>query len=298
MPNPAGLPLVLVADDSPTVRAVSCLELESAGYAVLQAENGRHAVELARSHDVDVVLLDVQMPEMTGHEALAALKADPATRDIPVVFLSGSGTGDDVVDALREGAHDYLRKPPVGAELLARVSSAYRVKQLQDQLRERAVELDTLSRTDHLTGLHNRRHAEEHLRVCLAGAKRHGFGVAVLLADVDHFKAVNDSRGHSGGDDVLFEVGQVLSREVRAEDVAARWGGEEFVVVATHTDEAATGQLAERLRTVVESTCGVTISIGAAVGAGEEDAMLSAADRNLYAAKRAGRNRCVVTSLV
>ena len=298
MPNPAGQPLVLVADDSDTVRAVSRLELESAGYAVLEAVNGRLAVELAGQHVVDVILLDVQMPEMTGHQALTALKADAATRDIPVVFLSGSGTGEDVVDALREGAHDYLRKPPVPAELLARVASAYRIKQLQDQLRERAVELNTLSRTDHLTGLHNRRHAEEHLRLCLAGAKRHDFGVAVLLADVDHFKSINDSRGHAGGDDVLFEVAQVISREVRAEDVAARWGGEEFVVVATHTDVAATGQLAERLRVTVASTCGVTVSIGAVVGAGEEDAMLSAADQNLYAAKAAGRDRCIVTALV
>src|SRR5688500_11289718 len=108
VPNPAGVPLVLVADDSPTVRAVSRITLESEGYAVLEAENGRVAVELAGSHPVDVILLDVQMPEMTGHEVLGVLKGSPATRDIPVVFLSGSGTGDDVVDALREGAHDYL----------------------------------------------------------------------------------------------------------------------------------------------------------------------------------------------
>lgn len=298
MPNPDGRPLVLVADDSPTVRAVSRLELETAGYAVLEAANGRCAIEMALAHPLDVILLDVQMPQMTGHEALRVLKSDTATRDVPVVFLSGSGTGDDVVDALREGAHDYLRKPSKGAELLARVSSAYRVKQLQDELRERAVELDTLSRTDHLTGLYNRRHAEEHLRQSLAGAKRHDFGVAVLLADIDHFKAVNDSRGHAGGDDVLFEVGQVLSREVRTEDVAVRWGGEEFAVMATHTDLTATGQLAERLRSTVESACGVTVSIGAVVGTGDADVMLARADDNLYAAKAHGRNRCIVSALV
>jgi two-component system cell cycle response regulator len=291
-------PLVLVADDSATVRAVVRLELEQADYRVLEAEDGHAAVAMAQANPVDVVLLDVEMPGLNGHEALRLLKADPRTRDVPVVFLSGASGGDDIVIALREGAHDYLRKSPEPAELLARVAAAYRVKQLQDQLRERAEELDSISRTDHLTGLHNRRHADEHLRSALAATARHGFALAVLLVDVDHFKQVNDTRGHTGGDEVLFEVAQVLSRGVRTEDLVARWGGEEFLVVAMHADPTAAGVLAERLRDSVERTCGVTVSIGGATTTGSGGSVVDVADRNLYAAKDAGRNRCVISPVV
>jgi len=290
-------PIVLVADDSPTVRTLVRYELESGGYQVLEADDGPSALALAERHDVDVILLDVQMPGPDGHAILAQLKARERTRDVPVVFLSGSASADDVVQALREGAHDYLRKPPDPAELQARVGSAYRMKQLQDQLRDRAVELESISRTDHLTGLHNRRHAEEHLRMALTAARRREHPVAVLLVDVDHFKQVNDSRGHSGGDDVLFEVAQALSGVVRGEDVVARWGGEEFFVCAQHSDVEATGVLAERLRSAVAARCGVTVSIGAAITYGEQTALLETADRNLYAAKAAGRDRCVVSLL-
>jgi diguanylate cyclase (GGDEF)-like protein len=290
-------PLVLVADDSPTVRTLVRYELESFGYTVLEADDGPTAIQLALHNAVDVILLDVQMPGPDGHAVLAQLKSHPTTRDVPVVFLSGSGTAEDVVQALREGAHDYLRKPPDPAELQARVAAAHRMKQLQDQLRDRAVELDGISRTDPLTGLDHRRHAEEHLQKSLAAARRRGHPVAVLLLDVDHFKRVNDTLGHSGGDDVLFEVAQALSGVVRAEDVIARWGGEEFFVCAQHSDAGDTGILAERLRAAVATKCGVTISIGAAVTSGEETGLLEAADRNLYAAKEAGRDRCVVSVL-
>jgi diguanylate cyclase (GGDEF)-like protein len=289
-------PLVLVADDSATIRALVRYELESGGYDVVEATDGPAALAVTDQHAVDVVLLDIQMPGPDGHAVLAQLKAREATRDVPVVFLSGNDSADDVVQALREGAHDYLRKPPDPAELQARVASAYRMKQLQDQLRERAVELESISRTDHLTGLYNRRHGEEYLRRALAFARRSGQPVTVLLIDVDHFKQVNDTRGHSGGDDVLFEVAQALSSVVRTEDVIARWGGEEFFVCAHRSDLAAAGVLAERLRAAVAARCDVTVSIGAAVSSGDDTDLLETADRNLYAAKAAGRDRCVLAA--
>ena len=289
-------PVVLVADDSATIRTFVRIELEGSGYDVLEAGDGHAAVATARDHDVSVVLLDVQMPGQDGHAALAELKSHPSTRDIPVVFLSGSTGDEDLVKALRGGAHDYLRKPPVPAELQARVAAACRVKELQDQLRDRVLELDSISRTDHLTGLHNRRHAEEHLTACEAASRRHGYPLAVLLVDIDNFKRVNDTRGHAAGDDVLFEVAQVLSREVRTEDVVARWGGEEFVVVGLHADVEAAATLAERLRSAVAEHCGVTVSIGGAAAMGEDASLLDTADRNLFAAKDSGRDRCVVSA--
>jgi two-component system cell cycle response regulator len=276
------------------VRAVFRDGLEAAGYAVIEAGDGQEAVDQATRHDVSVILLDVAMPVLDGHRTLAALKAEDRTRDVPVVFLSDRGAGDDLVRALREGAHDYLRTPPEPAELLARVGAATRVKQLQDELRARALELELVSRTDHLTGLANRRHVEEHLRAVLAAALRHDVPAAVLLIDVDHFKAVNDQRGHAAGDQVLVRVAATLSANLRAEDAIGRWGGEEFIVVADRTDKAAAGLLAERLRAAVAAAEPVTVSIGVACTTEVGLRLVDVADANLYRAKAAGRNRVIV----
>jgi two-component system, cell cycle response regulator len=289
--------VVLVAEDSATVRAIVRVELEEAGYAVVEAADGEQAVAVARESSPDVVLLDVEMPVLDGYGAIAALKGDPATRDVPVVFLTGDA---DVVRALDAGAHDYLRKPPQPGELRARVAAAVRVKALQDELRARADELDRVSRTDHLTGLHNRRHVEERLRGFRSGSRRHGFPVAVLVLDVDRFKQVNDTHGHAVGDEVLQEVARRLQACVREEDVVGRWGGEEFVVLALHADLDAATRLAERLRVAVAGApvevtgarLQVTVSVGAAAGTGGDD-LVGLADRNLYAAKAAGRDRVV-----
>ncbi len=294
---PPAMHVVIVADDSPTVRAVVRLELESAGYDVIELEHGGLVVDEAKAHDATVILLDVDMPVMNGHEALAALKADPITRDVPVVFLSSRAGGDDVALALHHGAHDYLRKPPEPRELLARVAVATRMKLLQDELRARASELERLSQTDHLTGLPNRRHTDERLVAELSSSTRHGQPVSVLVVDVDHFKAVNDTLGHECGDEVLVEVGRLLNDAARVEDVVGRWGGEEFLVVAPHCTAEQACALAERLRVVIELGTGVTVSIGGASTKGPGTGLVHAADANLYAAKEAGRNTVVVTEL-
>jgi diguanylate cyclase (GGDEF)-like protein len=296
-------PCILLADDSATVRALARMELETAGFRVLEASDGEQALALAREHRPDVVLLDVEMPVMDGYACVQALKGDPATAGIPVVFLTGRAGAEDLARALKLGGHDYLRKPPESTELLARVNAALRVKQLQDELLARSAELDRMSRTDFLTGLHNRRHLEESLRRSSAAARRHSFPVAVLLIDVDHFKSVNDSFGHATGDQVLVEVARRLSATLRAEDVVGRWGGEEFLVLLPHTTAAAAGVLAERLRRVVREApvatesgeVAVTISIGgaAADAPGEHD-LVGLADAQLYVAKDAGRDRTSV----
>lgn len=129
---------MLVADDSPTVRAVLAGALQFEGYAVLQAADGRAALEVVRSTPVDLVLLDVEMPEVDGWGVVSALKADPGTADVAVVFLTARAGTDDAVQALGLGASDYVRKPPRPAELLARVRAALRAKQEHDALRSRA----------------------------------------------------------------------------------------------------------------------------------------------------------------
>jgi two-component system cell cycle response regulator len=299
---------VLIADDSPTVRALVRFELESAGYTVVEAADGQEALTVARAGGVDIVLLDVEMPVLDGYGAIVELKADPTTAELPVVFLTGRVEGGDVVEALRLGAQDYLLKPPQTSELLARVSAAVQVSSLRAELRRRTDELDRASRTDHLTGLHNRRHLDEQYQQLLSSARRHGVPLTVLIVDVDHFKRVNDTYGHPAGDAVLQEVASRIAASVRTEDVVGRWGGEEFLVLAPHSDLQGAAALAERLRagvgavpiTAAEAVLSVTVSVGGATACGAEsggrdDDLLRTADANLYAAKTGGRDRCEVT---
>jgi two-component system, cell cycle response regulator len=297
----AGTGLVLVADDSLVIRAWLRRELEGHGYQVIEAVDGEEALRTCREKAPDVVLLDVEMPKLDGHAVLAQMKRDVDLAGIPVVFCTGRTTTDDVVEGLRLGAHDYLRKPFEGPEVLARVGAALRVKNLQDQLRMRNAELERMSRNDMLTSLPNRRHLQEHLVAECASSRRHGHPLAVLMVDADQFKSINDTRGHVTGDEVLRALATRLRDACRPEDVAGRWGGEEFLVIAPHTDLDGAVALGEEIRTGVSNdavavTDGpplrVTVSVGAATSAvGDLELLLRNADAALYDAKAAGRDR-------
>jgi two-component system cell cycle response regulator len=154
---------IVIAEDSLVVRALLRRQLEEHGHTVFEAADGEEALAACRVRHPDVILLDVEMPKLDGYGVLAALRKDEQLVDIPVVFLTARTALEDVVQGLRLGAHDYLRKPFEPAELLARVTAAFRVKSLQDELRQRNLELDAMSRTDALTGLPNRRHLQERL---------------------------------------------------------------------------------------------------------------------------------------
>ncbi|WP_427132081.1 GGDEF domain-containing response regulator [Pseudarthrobacter sp. S9] len=293
---------VLITDDSLVIRAVVRSHLEAEGYHVIEAVDGAAALEQCRHLPPDVILLDIEMPGLDGYEVLAELKADPKLMDLPVVFLTTLTKMEDILRGLRGGAHDYLKKPFEPAELVARVAAAAHVKKLQDQLRKRNTELDLLSRTDALTGLHNRRHLEDELAHHRAEAVRHHDPLCVLLLDIDHFKLVNDRYGHPAGDVVLARFADRLSSELRAGDVAGRWGGEEFLVVLPRTDLDAALVVADRIRRAIAATpmvaagveIAVTVSGGCALGPGESaDELVDVADARLYAAKAAGRNRIV-----
>lgn len=293
---------VLITDDSLVIRAVVRSHLEAEGYHVVEAVDGTAALEQCRRLPPDVILLDIEMPGPDGYEVLAELKADPKLMDLPVVFLTTLTEMEDVLRGLRGGAHDYLKKPFEPAELVARVAAAAHVKKLQDQLRQRNTELDLLSRTDGLTGLHNRRHIEEELAHHHAEAVRHHDPLCVLLLDIDHFKLVNDSYGHPAGDVVLAEFSARLLSELRAGDVAGRWGGEEFLVILPRTDLGGALVVADRIRRVIASKpmaaagveIDVTVSGGCALGpAGSAEGLVDLSDAQLFAAKAAGRNRII-----
>jgi len=298
--------VVLLVEDSAVIRALVRRMLVAGGHAVVEAAGGAAALTVCREQQPDVVLLDVEMPEMSGWDVLAAMKADPDLRDVPVVFLTGRSDTTDMVDGLRLGAHDYLRKPCEPTELLARVQAAARVKRLQDELRQRNEDLERISRTDALTGLRNRRHVEEYLAKLTSLARRNVEPIAVLVIDIDHFKSVNDEYGHDAGDAVLRQVAGRMLGSIRLEDMIGRWGGEEFLVVLPDTAAEGAAELAERLRGVVAdepcsladgATIRVTISVGCAASLTDDAGRLvRSADAAMYEAKQSGRDRVVVAA--
>ena len=291
---------VLVIDDSALARALIVHYLTDEGYALREAADGEQALVSVEERRPDVILMDVEMPGMDGHGVLRRLRAHPTHHDIPVVFVTGRGAPTDVADGLGLGAHDYLRKPFEPVELVARVRSAARVGALQDALRERNLELERLAATDSLTGLANRRFLHDQAERTASRLRRHGGWMGVVLLDIDAFKAINDAHGHTTGDEVLVEVSRRLAVGLRREDVLGRWGGEEFLVLATDTEPEGVAGLAERLRRQVaegplDTSSGsltVTTSAGwaAAMDGAELAELVRHSDGGLYAAKAAGRN--------
>ncbi len=288
---------ILVVDDSKVNLQVMEGYLAQTGYQIETAANGQDALTMAQQNPPDVVLLDVQMPGMDGYEVCSALKRDSRTADVPVMFVTANALDDkEMLKGYELGAVDYMRKPFLRDELLARVQVMVRIKQQQAQLERQAY-------LDPLTNLPNRRQATDRLGEEFARAGRHGHELTVLLLDLDHFKAVNDTYGHDAGDHVLRELGRLLSRHVRQEDVVARYGGEEFAFVLPETGLGPALLLAQRivrsiagLRITYENrTIAVTASIGAAsfpmlqIQSGRE--LLRYADEALYRAKDGGRNQ-------
>jgi diguanylate cyclase (GGDEF)-like protein len=299
VPITAENPTVLVVEDSPTARAVLRKSLVAHGFAVTEAFDGEEALSQARATTFDVILLDVEMPKLDGYQVISELKADPELQSIPVVFLTGRETVEDVAKGLRLGAHDYLRKPFEEIELVARVRAAARMKSLQDELRQRHAALLEISRRDGLTGLFNRRYLEEQLFVMASSAARHGQSLAAIMVDIDHFKRVNDTHGHAAGDAVLCAVAERLRTRLRLEDLIGRWGGEEFLILLAQTEAAEAATLAEALRQRVGSSpieaggakVTVTVSLGCAAALDRDfEKLIRRADAALYEAKSAGRN--------
>ncbi len=448
---------VLIVDDIPTNVRLLEARLSAEYYEVLTASSGREALDICSKTDLDIVLLDVMMPEMNGFEVCAALKADPKTHHLPVLMITALDQTSDRVRGLEAGADDFLTKPVDDVQLMARVKSLVRLKALTDELRARAhtsqqiavedamramdaisadggrillvdtdlrhaerirgylaanhsvhlltnpqdavlqvtgndyelaivsmalgdidplrvcsqmrtlehsrnlpiilmaedsdrprvmrgldfgvndfimrpvertelaarvrtqirrqryaVELResvnhtlALAVTDELTGLYNRRYFDRHLSLMLDKAREQDRDMAVMLIDMDFFKAVNDTYGHDIGDAVLREFALRLRRNIRGVDLACRFGGEEFVVLMPDTDFQQAQGVAERVRQAVAERLfevgasrglTVTVSIGVALNDGAADTpetLLKRTDIALYRAKREGRNRVI-----
>jgi two-component system cell cycle response regulator len=271
--------LVVAADPAPAA---------GLGYRVAAADDGDAALAALASAQPDAILL--------GDAALDVLDRLPDGAP-PVIVLARDR--DALLAALRRGAHDCMTVPVDPAELDARLAAALRVKGLHDALVDANRRLAAQALTDELTGLANRRDGELRLERQVALCVRNGQDLGLIRIDIDHFKTINDTRGHQGGDRVLAEVARRLAGALRGGDELARWGGDEFVVLLPNTERAGIARAAERLRAAVAEgpvaleggDVGVTISIGWAHWAGDTASdLLLRADRALYAAKDAGRD--------
>jgi diguanylate cyclase (GGDEF)-like protein len=286
--------LVLVADDDGVTRAIVSSWLKRAGYRVIAAADGEHALELAREHEPDLLLVDVTMPGRDGYDVCRAIQAESATPP-PVIFLTAHTQTDARVAGLDAGAVDYVVKPFANEELVARVRAALRTKAVHDGLADRAAR-------DGLTGLFNRRELDARAEQAVALAQRHRRPLSCLLLDIDHFKQVNDTYGHAAGDAVLREVAQRIHDGSRISDIVGRYGGEEFVVILPETEGDAAVAAADKLRALLaevpvvpgDISIPVRASIGAAAwhaGMRSPSDLYAAADEALYSAKELGRDR-------
>jgi two-component system, cell cycle response regulator len=284
---------ILIIDDSAEAMAVAKARLAHEGHEITTAGGGQEGLEAVDREHPDLILLDVDMPDMNGFEVCRRLKNNSATYLIPVIFLSGSGGVEDKVKGLDLGAIDFVTKPFDAFELRARVRAALRTKRLQDLLVEHA-------HIDPLTSLPNRRALANRLDEEWARVQRKGGVLSLIMADIDLFKRVNDNFGHSVGDRLLQEVAKVFATKCRLNDLPARYGGEEFAVLVPDETAADAAQLAERCRrdieavrvTVGQAQAGATASFGVADSrdAPSAQALIQSADAALYEAKTAGRN--------
>jgi diguanylate cyclase (GGDEF)-like protein len=296
---------ILTIDDSPEIHAIVDARFKHEGVEMLHASDGEDGMRQARERRPDLILLDVDMPGLSGFEVCRLLKSDPDTSSVPIIFLTGANQVDAKVRGFELGGIDYVTKPFESAELRARVRAALRTKRLQDMLAARA-------QIDALTGLSNRAHFNQRIEEDVRAAHRYARPVSLVLIDVDHFKNLNDTYGHPFGDRVLQRLGEELLACSRTTDLACRYGGEEFALILSETTRAGALVAAERARLKISalelSERGTIVRITASLGTATSDdlpggegltvaTLLKAADDGLYKAKRGGRNQvCTVGS--
>ena len=329
-----GTPKILIVDDQPANLLAMEGVLEGMGADLLTASSGQEALALMLKHEFAMVLLDVQMPDMDGFETAALMRGMKQTRHLPIIFVTAISKEDEhVFRGYDAGAVDFLFKPVNPVILRSKVEIFLKINRQQQLLEKKTMELDQkveellvlkaqleeanqqleeLSRTDALTGLANRRHFKETLATEWRRALRNGQSLALIMADLDAFKSFNDTYGHLAGDDCLRKIAVALrSPLMRPSDLAARFGGEEFVILLPGTDLEGGAYLAEAIRQDVEklaiphvdSDTGGLVTMSFGVAAVKPDATLvdlnlvCAADKALYMAKEEGKNCCVAINL-
>ena len=324
---------ILVVDDRADNTELLSIMLTLQGYEVEQSNRGIKAIEIAKARSPDLILLDVNMPEMDGFEACQRLKADPDTIDIPVIFISALDKVSDKIKAFEYGGNDYITKPFQVEEVVARVRNQLQISRLKTELKAKNTRLEQelskrksiekkllevnqqlskLATLDGLTQLANRRKFDEFLSREWQRGQREQHCISLIFCDIDYFKLYNDSFGHQSGDLCLQKVAQaIVSAVKRPADLVARYGGEEFAVILPQTPATNALLVAEKIRQRVKQldlchprslvSDRVSLSLGVTCAVPNSryttDRLLVTADRALYQAKEQGRDRAVLASI-
>ena len=284
---------VLIADDDRLSARMLEANLTKSGYEVTVVSDGGHALQILKSDDrPQMAILDWMMPVMDGPEVCRQVRKSGGPY-IYMLLLTGNSDPSAVVTGMDAGADDYIRKPFDPAELHARLRSGKRIVELEEKLRRQAT-------IDALTGLLNRGAIMDRLTSEIERSIREGHPLCIAMVDLDHFKKLNDTHGHSAGDTALCEAARKMSFVLRPYDAVGRYGGEEFIVVFPRCDESIAMGIAERIRSSIaqpirieDQQISVTASIGVAraIHSKSADAIMQAADDALFRAKQLGRNR-------
>ena len=298
---------ILIAEDNPVSRKLMEMTLRQAGYDVVSAKNGREALRIFKKNFFPIVLTDWGMPEMDGLQLCKAIREQPSEGYVFIFLVTARDSKNDIIVGLEAGADDYLTKPFDRAELIARLKTAMRVLNLEKSLKDAYEKIRILSITDKLTGCYNRTYMDEYLAKEITRATRYGRPISLVMADIDHFKRVNDTHGHQAGDLVLKNFVLSIRKGLRKDvDWVARYGGEEFLVVLPETDFESAMLSAERLRKIVSESVasfqGEEIRITASFGVvgfvpstknkkTPYETIIDQADKALYQAKNEGRNK-------
>ncbi|TVT49120.1 MAG: diguanylate cyclase [Denitromonas halophila] len=313
---------VLIVDDDAAVRTLLRGMLERAGHSVFDADCGRQGMELALEVQPHMMLVDAEMLDMSGLALTRALRQTRIGRSIYILILTASGEDESLIEAFDSGVDDFVAKPVRPRMLAARLRAGHRVIHLQqeverdrEEIRRFAAELAVKNRrlqeaalTDPLTGFPNRRYAIERMQQAWASSGRSGRPLCAMVIDIDAFKQINDSHGHDVGDQVLRQISAAIKQAVRGQDMVARTGGDEFLVLCPETDLSAALLCAERVRRAVRvarvNAGGLALDLSISVGVAERDAdmpdpdaLIKRADQGAYRAKAGGRNRVATIQL-
>ncbi|MEP6546614.1 MAG: diguanylate cyclase [Gammaproteobacteria bacterium] len=298
---------ILLAEDDPVTRMLMSRFLKKAGYEVDAVANGSEALDRMTARYYPMLVTDWEMPEMDGVALCKAVRNLQLDGYVYALLLTARDAKEHIIAGLEAGADDYLIKPVHEAELIARLNAGRRILNLEQSLRAANQRNRILSITDALTGAYNRRYLMEQLPRELERCRRYAYPLSVLMCDVDHFKKINDVRGHAAGDEVLQQFAARAQKFIRTNsDWVARYGGEEFLVILPETSFEGAMQVAEKLREVISGTpfatrtgdCAVAASFGvASTGPNgpdislKVDVLIRTADECLYQSKQGGRNR-------
>ena len=291
---------VMVVEDEYLVAEEIIRSLKQKGYNICgDASNGSEALELLKEVKPDIILMDIKMPVMDGLEATRLIQENYS---IPIVGLSSHESPEIVHSASKTGMAAYITKPPKADDIDRAIIIAMARHNDMSELRRLNKELESLAKTDQLTGLYNRRYLMDVIQQEIQRSKRYKTTLSVIMIDIDFFKKVNDKYGHQIGDEVLVDVAKVILENVRACDIPTRFGGEEFLLALPDSDIKAAYNLAERIRLAVsaikfndgETDFGITVSMGISTLKNDEsslDPVIKRADGKLYDAKKTGRNK-------